>query len=143
MSDEKKVKQKYLCFRYPEIVLVMNPEKRDESVTGHVKKILGKQIQFKRNAQGVGEYTAVSQDEIDFIESREFYGRYIKRAEGIDMSEFKVVRSGPEVVQGTMGTEAKAAPGAPAPEETEKPEKKVKVSKGLKCGPKPKEVSAA
>lgn len=144
MSDEKKVKQKYLCFRYPELVLVYSPERRDESVTGHLKKIPGKQIQFKRNPQGIGEYLATSQDEIDFIEEREFFktGK-IKRAEGVDMAEFRVVKSGPEVIQGTLGSKPPEPAGAPAPEDAPKPAKKASVSKGLKRGPKPKPETAS
>lgn len=110
---------KFICQKFPELCLVMEPASFETSTSGRSKNVRGTRIEFKRNPYGVGEYVTDEQKRIDHIKAHDYFSRgFIVIAE--NENDPRLQKGGVKRVDLNQGLRASgpAKVEEPAPQET-------------------------
>lgn len=115
---------KFICQKFPELVMVIVPDTFVESGSGRSKSVKGERIEFRRNPYGVGEFVTDDAKKESFIrKSAYFLQGYIVVAENENDPRLRE-KGSPRIVvsQGLRSSRQEGEQGHAAPPEPEAPE---------------------
>lgn len=128
---------KFICQKFPELCLVMEPASFEVSTSGRSKNVKGSRIEFKRNPYGVGEFVTSDEKAIAHIKDHELYkrGTIVVAESESDPRSKAPVNKPVELNQGLRASK-------PTPEAEQPPAETPRAARPARVPPKKKPVTA-